>query len=111
MKSSGRLFASNPAVEAPQDKGVSRNASEPDSASLRIQGAVILPELVKPTPTVKQRAIAAVGFLGVVGDSGHRQINRGTWEVRSDGGSTINFLWECITKGRSVRESARPIVV
>jgi len=69
---------SNPAVEAPQDEGVSRNASEPDSASLRIQGAVILPELVKPTPTVKQRAIAAIGLSGVVGDGGHRQINRGT---------------------------------
>lgn len=76
---------SDPAVEAPQDEDASRNASEPDSASLRSQGAVSLPEMVKPTPVVKQRASAATGLSGVVGDGGHRQINRGTWEARRDG--------------------------
>jgi len=102
---------SNPAVEAPPDEGVSRNASEPDSASLRIQGAAILPKMVKPTPTVKQRASAAVGLSGVVGDGGHRQINRGTWETRSEDGSAINFRRESITAGRFVRESEGLIVV
>jgi hypothetical protein len=98
-------------VEAPQDEGVSRNASEPDSVSLRIQGAVSLSEMMKPIPVVKQRAIATIGLSGVVGGSGHRQINRGTWEVRSDDGLTSNFLRESITEEGSVRKSEGRIVV
>jgi len=48
-------------------------------------GVAILPEMVKPMPTVKQRAFAAVGLPGVVGDGGYRQISRGTWETRRSG--------------------------
>ena len=55
---------------------VSRNASEPDSASLHILRVASLPKMVKPAPIAKRRAYAAVGLFGVIEDSGRRQISQ-----------------------------------
>ena len=59
-------------AEALGNEDASRNASELDSASLHKSGVARLPDILKPTPTAKQRVSAAVGLLGVTGDSGHR---------------------------------------
>ena len=55
---------------------VSRNASEPDSASLHELRVASLPEMVKPAPIVKRRAHAAIGLSGVIEDGGRRQISQ-----------------------------------
>ena len=44
-------------------------------------GVARLPEVLKPTPIMKQRVDAVIGLPGVVGDSGHRKISRGIWET------------------------------
>jgi hypothetical protein len=36
-------------------------------------------------PIVKQRAYAAIGLSGVIGDGGCRKISQGTWETREGG--------------------------
>ncbi len=81
---------SNPAGEASRGEGVSRSASEPDSASLRSARVARLPKRLKPAPATKQRADAVAGLSGVGGDGARRQIGRGTWETRPSGGSTPN---------------------
>lgn len=48
----------------------------------------MLPEKLKPTLIVKQRAIAAIGLLGVTGDSGRRQNSQGIWETH------LAFDWQ-----------------
>ena len=45
----------------------SRNASEPDSASLRLMGAASLPEKVKPAPATKLRDEQSPGSSGWLG--------------------------------------------
>ena len=76
---------SNLLREAWASEDISRNASEPVSASLRVSRVANLPEMVKPVPVVKHRAFAAMGLSGVVGDGGCRQIcqepGRPAWTV------------------------------
>jgi len=88
---------SNPAGEASPGEGVSRSASEPDSASLRSVRVARLPDWLKPAPATKQRADAVVGLSGVGGDGARRQIGRGTWETRPSGGAPPNAGRESIT--------------
>jgi len=46
---------------------------------------------------VKQRAEAAMGPPGVIGDSACGKMSRGTWETHCGGGSVANMWWENIT--------------
>jgi len=46
---------------------------------------------------VKQRAEAAIGPPGVIGDSACGKMSRGTWETHCGGGSVANMWWENIT--------------
>jgi len=46
---------------------------------------------------VKQRAEAAMGPPGVIGDSACGKMSRGTWETHCGGGSVTNMWWENIT--------------
>ena len=71
---------SNPTDKALEGKDVSRNASELDSASLRKMGVARLPEMLKPTLVVKQRAIAA------------NRLPRGGWRQRASIDS--QDIWE-----------------
>jgi hypothetical protein len=88
---------SNPAGEASRGEGVSRSATEPDSASLRSARVARLPDWLKPVPATKQRAEAVVGLSGVGGDGARRQIGRGTWETRPSGAFGPRRGRECIT--------------
>ena len=72
--------SSNRLVEALEDNDISRNASELDSASLRKMGVARLPEMLKPTLVVKQRAIAA------------NRLPRGGWRQRASIDS--QDIWE-----------------
>ena len=59
---------------------------------------------------VKQRAQAAIGPSGVVGDGARKQIDRGTWETRRGGGDGLDARREDITAAWPRRESEGPIV-
>ena len=58
----------------------------------------------------KQRAYAAIGPPGVIGDSARGQIDRGTWETRCGGVKVTNIRREDITAICPHRESEGFIV-
>jgi len=66
----------------------SRNASEPDSASLRMRGWPACRLWWSLKLTVKQQVIATGGSPGVVGDSARGQIGREAWETLPGGGGS-----------------------
>ena len=81
MKLPSDVMGNHP-VEAWECDDVSRNASEPDSASLKPNSWKwpTFPNGRSLLPTAKQRASAAAGLPGVAEDGGCRQIDRGTLE-------------------------------
>ncbi len=86
---------------------MSRSASEPDSPRYaKVERDSPARGGTSPVPMVKQRAGAAIGPPGVVGDSARGQISRGAWEGRSGVGYPRNVWREDITVGRLRRESA-----
>ena len=68
---------SNPFCEASCDKGESRSASEPDSASLRNWERLPCQRRRNLLPAAKQQARAVVGLPGVVEGGAFRKID---WE-------------------------------
>ena len=106
----------DPAVEARGSEGISRNESEPDSASLRKLRVASLPELVKPAivresnePVQRTNSPGWLGtadadrFIGNLSDPHERPASRAR--------RAANGRRECITAARLVRESEGFIVV
>ncbi len=75
------MLRSDPRHEALGGEHASRSKSDPESASLRKEGAARLPELVKPAIDGEEAEETAVEPPGVEGDSARGKGSRGAWET------------------------------
>jgi hypothetical protein len=101
---------SNPSCEASSDKGESRSASEPDSASLRYWEWSPCQRRRNLLPMVKQQANAAIGLSGVVEGGAHRKIDQEPGRPCKVRWGSQHAAGNHNRRGGLARESDKPIV-